>query len=70
MVDTHVLSALRTKRAEISGYIKDLEKKTARQRANLAHIDATIQSSHPKQTPTLSRPRGATAARAISHAMN
>jgi hypothetical protein len=27
MADTHVVSALRAKRAEISGYIHDLEKK-------------------------------------------
>src|ERR1700730_12907974 len=42
MTDTHVISALRLKRAEISGYIHDLEKRIARQRADLANLDATI----------------------------
>ena len=42
MAEPHVVSDLRTKRAEISGYIADLERKINRQRADLAHIDATI----------------------------
>jgi hypothetical protein len=41
MSDTHLVSALRHKRAEISGHIHDLEKRIARQRANLANLDAT-----------------------------
>jgi len=36
MTNTHVVSALRQKRAEISGHIHDFEKRIARQRANLA----------------------------------
>jgi hypothetical protein len=59
MTDTHVISALRLKRAEISGQIHDLEKRTARQRANLANLDATIKlfsiqadlSAHPVLCP-------------------
>jgi hypothetical protein len=42
MAETHVISALRAKRAEISGYIHELEKKVKRMRVNLSHIDATI----------------------------
>jgi hypothetical protein len=42
MTNSHVVSALRAKRAEISGHIHDLEKRIARQRANLANLDATI----------------------------
>jgi hypothetical protein len=42
MAETHVISALRAKRAEVSGYIHDLEKKVKRIRVNMAHIDATI----------------------------
>jgi hypothetical protein len=38
MAETHVASALRAKRAEISGYIHELEKKIGRLRANLIHI--------------------------------
>jgi hypothetical protein len=39
--------ALRAKRAEISGHIYDLEKRIARQRANLANLDATIRLFSP-----------------------
>jgi hypothetical protein len=39
MTNSHVVSALGLKRAEIS---HDLEKRIARQRANLANLDATI----------------------------
>jgi hypothetical protein len=51
MAETHVISALRAKRAEISGYIHDLEKKVKRMRANLAHIDATIRVFAPDLNP-------------------
>ena len=47
MTELHVVSALRAKRAEISGYIHDLEKKVRQQRANLAHIDAAIRVFSP-----------------------
>jgi hypothetical protein len=39
--------ALRLKRAEISGHIHDLEKRIARQRVNLANLDATIKLFSP-----------------------
>src|ERR1700730_16091484 len=42
MTNSHVVSALRLKRAEISGHIHDLEKRVARQRTNLANLDATV----------------------------
>jgi hypothetical protein len=42
MTNSHVVSVLRLKRAEISGHIHDLEKRIVRQRANLANLDATI----------------------------
>src|ERR1019366_8794902 len=51
MAETHVISALRAKRAEVSGYIHDLEKKVKRMRANLAHIDATIRVFAPDLNP-------------------
>jgi hypothetical protein len=51
MTDTHVVSALRLKRAEISGHIHDLEKRIARQRANLANLDATIKLFSPGTNP-------------------
>src|SRR6202043_2785482 len=51
MAEPHVISALRLKRAEISGHIHDLEKRTARQRANLANLDATIKLFSPGINP-------------------
>jgi hypothetical protein len=51
MAETHVISALRAKRAEVSGYIHDLEKKVKTWRARLAHIDATIKIFSPKIDP-------------------
>jgi hypothetical protein len=51
MSEPHVISALRAKRAEVSGYIHDLEKKVKRMRANLAHIDATIRVFAPDLNP-------------------
>jgi hypothetical protein len=51
MTNSHVISALRLKRAEISGHIHDLEKRVARQRANLANLDATIKLFSPDTNP-------------------
>ena len=51
MAQPHVISALRLKRAEISGYIHDLEKRIARQRGNLANLDATIRLFSPGTNP-------------------
>jgi hypothetical protein len=42
MSDTHIVSVLWRKRAEIGGHIHDLEKRIGRQRTNLANLDATI----------------------------
>lgn len=57
MAETHVVSALRAKRAEISGYIHDLEKKVKTWRARLAHIDATIKIFSPEIDPDAIPPR-------------
>jgi hypothetical protein len=57
MAETHVISALRAKRAEISGYIHDLEKKVKTWRARLAHIDATIKIFSPETDPDAIPPR-------------
>jgi hypothetical protein len=51
MTNSHVVSALRLRRAEISGHIHDLEKRIARQRANLANLDATIKLFSPGTNP-------------------
>jgi hypothetical protein len=59
MTDTHVVSALRLRRAEISGHIHDLEKRIARQRANLANLDATIKLFSPGTNPDSIPPKRA-----------
>jgi hypothetical protein len=51
MAESHIISALRLKRAEISGYIHDFEKRIARQRGNLANLDATIRLFSPGTNP-------------------
>jgi hypothetical protein len=56
MAETHVISALRAKRAEVSGYIHELEKKVKTWRARLAHIDATIKIFSPEIDPEAIRP--------------
>jgi hypothetical protein len=57
MAETHVISALRAKRAEVSGYIHDLEKKVKTWRARLAHIVATIKIFSPETDPEAIPPR-------------
>ena len=57
MAELHVVSALCAKRAEISAYIHDLEKKVAAWRARLAHIDASIKIFSPDTDPEAIPPR-------------
>jgi hypothetical protein len=59
MTNSHVVSALRLKRAEIGGHIHDLEKRIARQRANLANLDATIKMFSPGTNPDAIPPKRA-----------
>src|SRR6202045_3064400 len=59
MTNPHVISALRRKRAEISGHVHDLEKRIARQRANLANLDATIKLFSPSTNPDAIPPKRA-----------
>jgi chromosome segregation and condensation protein ScpB len=51
MADSHVISALRTKRAELSGEIKELERRVKDRRAKLAHVDETIRLFDPDIDP-------------------
>jgi hypothetical protein len=57
MTNSHVVSALRLKRAEISGHIHDLEKRIGRQRANLTNLDATIKLFSPGTNPDAIPPK-------------
>ena len=55
----HVIPVLRSKRAEISGRILDLEKRIARFRADLANIDAAIRILSPSSEPGAIPPKRA-----------
>ena len=57
MAEPHVVTALRAKRAEISGHVHDLERKLARHRASLAAIDATIRLYAPELDPDAIPPK-------------
>jgi len=57
MGEPHVISALRDKRAELSGLIRDLEKKIGQHRADLVHLDATMRIFDPESQPEAIRPR-------------
>jgi hypothetical protein len=59
MTESHVVSAVRVKRAEISGHIHDLEKRITRQRANLTNVDATIRLFSPSTDPDAIPPKRA-----------
>jgi hypothetical protein len=57
MSETHIVSALRAKRAEVSGHVHDLEKRAKAWRARLAHIDATINIFSPETDPHAMPPK-------------
>ncbi len=52
-----VVLALMAKRAEIQGYIQDLETKARRWRARLAHVDATLTIFSPETDPEAIQPK-------------
>ncbi|HEX3753543.1 MAG TPA: hypothetical protein VHV26_00570 [Rhizomicrobium sp.] len=57
MAEAHVVSALRNKRAELAGMVGQLEQQLARQRTNLAHLDATMRLFDPDIRPQEIRPK-------------
>ncbi len=57
MSEPHIVSTLRRKRAEIGGCIRDMELQIERQRAALAHIDATIRLFSPDADPEAIPPK-------------
>ncbi|MFL5281608.1 MAG: hypothetical protein ACJ8AW_11590 [Rhodopila sp.] len=57
MAEQHVIGALRDKRAELAGILRQLEQQLAQQRANLAHRDATMRLFDPDLRPSDIRPR-------------
>src|ERR1700738_3888333 len=57
MAEPHVIGALRNKRAELAGMLRQLEQQLAQQRANLAHVDATMRLFDPETRPKDIRPK-------------
>jgi hypothetical protein len=57
MGEPHVISTLRDKRAELSGLIRDLERKIGQHRADLLHLDATMRIFAPECQPESTRAR-------------
>jgi hypothetical protein len=57
MAEPHVIGALRNKRAELAGMLRQLEQQLGQQRANLAHVDATMRLFDPDIRPKDIRPK-------------
>jgi hypothetical protein len=57
MAELHVIGALRNKRAELAGMLRQLEQQLGQQRANLAHLDATMRLFDPDIRPKDVRPK-------------
>ena len=57
MAERHVIGALRNKRAELAGTLRQLEQQLMQQRANLAHLDAAMRLFDPNIRPRDIRPR-------------
>jgi hypothetical protein len=51
MSEPHVISALRDKRSELAGMVNHLERQLVQHRANLTHLDATMQLFDPDIRP-------------------
>jgi hypothetical protein len=51
MAESHVVAALKDKRAELSGGIADLEKRIGQHRADLLHVDAVLRLFAPEFEP-------------------
>src|SRR3954452_19470168 len=57
MADPHVISALREKRALVSGLIERLERKLEQHRADLTHIDGVLRLFQPDRDPGEIKPK-------------
>jgi hypothetical protein len=57
MSELHVIGALRNKRAELAGILRQLEPQLVQQRADLAHVDATMRLFDPDIRPKDIRPK-------------
>ena len=70
MADPHVITALREKRALVSGLIERLERKLEQHRADLTHIDGVLRLFQPDREPEEIKPRRAYAKRTRYFARN
>ena len=59
MGELHVIGALRNKRAELAGTLRQLEQQLAQQRESLVHLDATLRLFDPNIQPKDIRPKRA-----------
>jgi hypothetical protein len=57
MTELHVIGALRNKRAELAGILRQLEQQLVHQRADLANLDATMRLFDPEIRPKDIRPK-------------
>jgi hypothetical protein len=57
MAEPHVIGALRNKRAELAGMLRQLEQQLTQHRAILAHVDATMRLFDPDIRPKDIRPK-------------
>ena len=57
MADSHVISALREKRALVAGLIEKLERKLDQHRADLTHIDGVLRLFQPDRDPGDIKPK-------------
>src|SRR2546423_12004202 len=70
MADPHVISALREKRALVSGLIEKLERKLEQHRADLTHIDGVLRLFQPDRDPESIKPKRTYARRTRYFARN
>jgi hypothetical protein len=70
MADSHVISALRQKRALVAGLIEKLERKLEQHRADLTHIDGVLRLFQPDRDPAEIKPKRAYARRTRYFARN
>jgi len=57
MADTHVISALREKRAKVAGCVARLERQLDQRRADLRHIDGVLRLFQPDRDPDEIKPK-------------
>jgi hypothetical protein len=70
LADTHVVSALREKRAVVAGLIEKLERKLEQHRADLTHIDGVLRLFQPDRDPEEIKPKRTYAQRTRYFARN